>query len=50
MELYEIVEPFNKGLLKVSDLHSIYFEEVGNKKAYLFYLCMVALAAVLMKK
>ncbi len=32
MELYEIVEPFNKGLLKVSDLHSIYFEEVGNKK------------------
>ena len=30
--LYPEIEPFNSGLLKVSDIHSIYFEEVGNPK------------------
>lgn len=29
---YPINEPFNTGKLKVSDLHEIYFEEVGNPK------------------
>lgn len=29
-EYYPILEPFNSGYLKVSDLHEIYFEEVGN--------------------
>ncbi|MCL1974817.1 MAG: prolyl aminopeptidase [Firmicutes bacterium] len=28
--LFPEIEPFNSGLLKVSDIHSIYFEEVGN--------------------
>ena len=30
MELYPMIEPYNSGYLKVSQLHSIYFEEVGN--------------------
>ncbi len=30
--LFPITEPFNKGRLKVSDLHEIYYEEVGNPK------------------
>ncbi|WP_373436598.1 prolyl aminopeptidase [Metamycoplasma equirhinis] len=30
MKLYEINKPYNTGRLKVSGLHSIYFEEVGN--------------------
>ena len=30
-DLYPEIEPFNTGFLKVSDLHTIYFEEVGNK-------------------
>ncbi|AFY76530.1 proline iminopeptidase [Pleurocapsa sp. PCC 7327] len=29
-ELYPPIEPYNEGKLKVSDLHTIYFEEVGN--------------------
>lgn len=29
-EFYPEIEPFNTGFLKVSDLHSIYFEEAGN--------------------
>ena len=28
--LYPEIEPFNTGFLKVSDLHTIYFEEAGN--------------------
>ena len=28
--LFPEIEPFNSGFLKVSDIHSIYFEEVGN--------------------
>lgn len=28
--LYPPIEPFNSGMLKVSDLHEIYFEEAGN--------------------
>ena len=28
--LYYPLEPFNRGMLKVSELHSIYFEECGN--------------------
>ena len=28
--LFPEIEPFNSGFLQVSDLHSIYFEEVGN--------------------
>lgn len=31
-EFYPEIEPFNKGKLKVSDLHEIYFEQVGNPK------------------
>lgn len=30
--LYPIQEPFNKGRLKVSERHELYFEEVGNPK------------------
>ena len=30
--LYPEIEPFNTGFLKVSDLHTIYFEEAGNPK------------------
>jgi proline iminopeptidase len=29
-ELYPPIEPYNKGSLQVSDLHTIYFEESGN--------------------
>jgi proline iminopeptidase len=29
-EFYPSIEPYNKGFLKVSDIHNIYFEEVGN--------------------
>jgi proline iminopeptidase len=29
-ELYPSIEPFNKGMLRVSDVHEIYFEESGN--------------------
>jgi proline iminopeptidase len=29
-EFYPPIEPFNHGYLKVSDLHEIYFEQVGN--------------------
>lgn len=29
-ELYPAIEPYNQGKLKVSDLHTIYFEESGN--------------------
>jgi len=29
-DLYPPIEPYNTGFLKVSDLHTIYFEEVGN--------------------
>ena len=32
--LFPEIEPFNSGLLKVSDIHSIYFEEVGNPKGH----------------
>jgi proline iminopeptidase len=31
-ELYPEIEPYSTGFLKVSDLHTIYFEEVGNPK------------------
>lgn len=30
LEFYPEIEPFQKGRLKVSDLHEIYFEQVGN--------------------
>jgi proline iminopeptidase len=30
-ELFPQIEPFNSGFLKVSSLHTIYYEEVGNK-------------------
>jgi proline iminopeptidase len=29
-EFYPEIEPYNTGMLKVSDLHTIYYEEVGN--------------------
>lgn len=29
-EMYPEIEPFNTGFLKVSDLHTLYFEEAGN--------------------
>jgi len=31
-EFYPVIEPFNKGFLKVSEIHNIYYEEVGNPK------------------
>lgn len=31
-ELYPALEPYNSGLLKVSDLHQVYYEECGNPK------------------
>lgn len=31
-EMYHEIEPYSTGFLKVSDLHTIYFEEVGNPK------------------
>lgn len=31
-EFYPEIEPFHKGHLKVSDLHEIYYEQVGNPK------------------
>jgi proline iminopeptidase len=31
-ELYPPIEPFDEGFLKVSDLHSIHYEQVGNPK------------------
>jgi len=29
-ELYEPIEPFDKGFLKVSDIHELYYEQCGN--------------------
>ncbi|WP_413576024.1 prolyl aminopeptidase [Bdellovibrio sp. HCB290] len=29
-EFYPAIEPYNKGFLKVSEIHNLYFEEVGN--------------------
>ena len=29
-DYYPAIEPFNKGFLKVSEIHNIYYEEVGN--------------------
>lgn len=29
-ELYPAIEPYNQGNLKVSDIHTLYYEEVGN--------------------
>jgi proline iminopeptidase len=31
-ELYPPIEPFDEGLLKVSDLHTVHYEQVGNPK------------------
>ncbi len=31
-ELYPSIEPYNHGLLQVSDIHTLYYEEVGNPK------------------
>ncbi|MDD4972854.1 MAG: prolyl aminopeptidase [Bacteriovorax sp.] len=31
-EMYPEIEPYSTGFLKVSDLHTLYFEEVGNPK------------------
>lgn len=31
-DYYPAIEPFNKGFLKVSEIHNIYYEEVGNPK------------------
>ncbi|WP_413943473.1 prolyl aminopeptidase [Bdellovibrio sp. HCB-162] len=30
LELFPEIEPFNKGMLKVSDIHTLYWEECGN--------------------
>ena len=32
--LFPEIEPFNSGFLKVSDIHSIYFEEIGNPNGH----------------
>jgi proline iminopeptidase len=31
-DFYPEIEPYNSGMLKVSELHTLYFEEVGNPK------------------
>ena len=31
-EPYPLMEPYNSGWLKVSDIHEIYYEESGNRK------------------
>ena len=31
-ELYPPIEPFDDGFLKVSDLHTVHYEQVGNPK------------------
>ena len=39
-ELYPEIEPFDEGYLKVSDLHTVHYEQVGNpkgKKAVFFH-------------
>ena len=39
-ELYPEIEPFDEGFLKVSELHSVHYEQVGNprgKKAIFFH-------------
>lgn len=33
-DFYPEIEPYNHGFIKVSNFHSIYFEEVGNPKGY----------------
>lgn len=33
-ELYPAIEPYHQGFLKVSDLHTIYFEESGNPQGH----------------
>ncbi|AXE61063.1 prolyl aminopeptidase [[Mycoplasma] phocae] len=30
MKLYDLIEPYNRGYLKVDEIHDIYYEEVGN--------------------
>ncbi|SYV89652.1 Proline iminopeptidase, partial [Metamycoplasma alkalescens] len=30
--MFDPIEPYKKGYLKVSDIHQIYYEEVGNPK------------------
>ena len=32
--LFPKIEPYNSGMLRVSDLHTLYYEEVGNPKAF----------------
>lgn len=32
INLFPEIEPYNKGMLKVSEIHNIYYEEVGNPK------------------
>ncbi|CAF5218551.1 unnamed protein product, partial [Rotaria magnacalcarata] len=29
-EVYPAIEPYNTGMLKVSEIHTLYYEEVGN--------------------
>jgi proline iminopeptidase len=29
-QLYSAIEPYQKGQLKVSELHTLYYEQVGN--------------------
>jgi proline iminopeptidase len=29
-DLYPVIEPYNTGMLKVSEIHTLYYEEVGN--------------------
>ncbi|MBO9666149.1 MAG: prolyl aminopeptidase [Bdellovibrio sp.] len=31
-DFYPVIEPYNKGFLKVSEIHNLYYEEVGNPK------------------
>lgn len=37
-ELYAPIEPYDTGFLKVSDLHTIYYEQSGNPSGHVSYI------------
>jgi proline iminopeptidase len=42
--LYPHIEPYSTGFLKVSDLHSIYWEQSGNPTGHVSSNCLPSLA------
>lgn len=44
--LYSDIEPYNTGFLKVSDIHTIYYEQSGNPEghvSFLYFLVVILL-------